>query len=366
MIRTYHKAVQEFWLAFLPSYMLFWPRSWGTSDLVVVLDDDSPNDHRAGSLLSLLPPYPRVVYEAPPPPRTLCSGWRREGYARQVWSNLYADRHSEADFIGLSDTDAFFTTPVLPADLFNLSAGPPRPRVLGYNGCCSPWNSAVEYAIGQPSVAEFMIVLGFPFIVHRDHFSQLRKHITAHRKADNFEQAFHSVCRKYEHTSQFAILGNYLWHFQREHYDWHLIAWKTSRHVAFSKNMDSSPAVLAENWPMVGVSKHAFAHTPQLFALLPDYLCSASGWRFGHCPSEPDQSQIEDGVAYNLLTDWITDTAHFKSRGIDASHEHKKERLPKGWRRIIAARKARLANVSERWPWLLLPDQRRWTHPPQT
>lgn len=96
------------------SFKLFWPISaWTSSGLVVVLDGDSPGDHLLGTLLQnlKLPSKIEVKYEAPAPNGTLCSDWRREGYARQQWSNFYADLYSDADFLAVVDTDAAFIAP---------------------------------------------------------------------------------------------------------------------------------------------------------------------------------------------------------------------------------------------------------------
>ena len=65
---------------------LFWPlQAWKSSGLVVILDDDSIDDHVTGTILSnlqLVTPI-RVKYETKPPENTTCGNWRREGYSRQ-------------------------------------------------------------------------------------------------------------------------------------------------------------------------------------------------------------------------------------------------------------------------------------------
>lgn len=38
-------------------------------------------------------------------------------------------------------------------------------------------------------------------------------------------------------------------------------------------------------------------------------------------PQEQGQAEIEDGVSHNLLTDWLTETAHYDTRGIEAASE---------------------------------------------
>lgn len=93
---------------------MFWPiSSWKSSGLVVILDGDSPSDHRMGTLLQNinLPSKVKVKYETPAPTGTLCNNWRSEGYARQQYSNFYADLYTDADYVAIIDTDAAFITP---------------------------------------------------------------------------------------------------------------------------------------------------------------------------------------------------------------------------------------------------------------
>lgn len=93
---------------------LFWPiQAWKSSGLVVVLDDDSSDDHIVGTILGnlqLISPI-NVRYEQKPPENTTCSSWTREGYARQQYSNFYADLYTDADYVAIIDGDASFTAP---------------------------------------------------------------------------------------------------------------------------------------------------------------------------------------------------------------------------------------------------------------
>lgn len=191
--RMYSGTAPEWWQAFVVGHQLFWPRAWTNSDVVVVLDAESPRDWRVASVLSRLPPFPAVVFEAKPGPGVLCASFRSEGYCRQMYSNFFADRQTEADFVGFVDSDTMFITPVAVADLF--VGG--KPRVSAYNGCCTGWNSPIERAIGGKPVAEFMTSSSFPFIVHRAHFAPMRAHIARTLGAATFDDAFHTICAEY-------------------------------------------------------------------------------------------------------------------------------------------------------------------------
>ncbi|CAN0301781.1 unnamed protein product, partial [Ectocarpus fasciculatus] len=93
---------------------LFWPvSSWKSSHVVVVLDGESARDHEAGTLLQhlSLPFILQVKFEAPAPNGTLCGDWRREGYARQQYSNFYGNLYTDAEFVGIIDTDSEIIAP---------------------------------------------------------------------------------------------------------------------------------------------------------------------------------------------------------------------------------------------------------------
>jgi len=138
----------------------------------------------------------------------------------------------------------------------------------------------LEEAIGvEYKVGEFMIVLGFPVMVKREHFKPMREHITRRMNAKNFEEAFYKICSKYVGKySQFDLIGHYLWFNHRDDYSWHLNDWRQSRHPAFSKLMSDRPEVLEMNRPIQGVMKHGSHHSFSdfIFKLSADYMCLVS------------------------------------------------------------------------------------------
>ncbi|CEP03575.1 hypothetical protein PBRA_009460, partial [Plasmodiophora brassicae] len=246
----YSGTAPEWWQAFVVGHQLFWPRAWTNSDVVVVLDAESAHDWRVASVLSRLPPFPAVVFEAKPGPGVLCASFRSEGYCRQMYSNFFADRQTEADFVGFVDSDTMFITPVAVGDLF--VGG--KPRVSAYNGCCTGWNSPIERAIGGKPVAEFMTSSSFPFIVHRGHFAPMRAHIARTLGAATFDDAFHTICAEYgEH--QYDLMGHYLWYAHRDDYAWHFRA--PRGHDAFQAAQSDDADVLAamQTRPAVSLMK---------------------------------------------------------------------------------------------------------------
>ena len=129
LCRAFAGRIMEFYNVFLVGYNLFWPKAqWQNSDLVVVLDDDSELDHRLGTVLSNIWPYPNIFFETVPEQETFCSGDRRTGYSRQQYSNFYSDLYTDKEFIAIVDSDMFFQGPVVPENLFVDG----KPRIVGY------------------------------------------------------------------------------------------------------------------------------------------------------------------------------------------------------------------------------------------
>lgn len=81
--------------------------------MTIILDDEIPSDHRLGALLLSLVrhPWSAVKYEVNPSKGIRCSDWRREGYARQQYSNFLADLYTDADYVAIVDADSGFRTP---------------------------------------------------------------------------------------------------------------------------------------------------------------------------------------------------------------------------------------------------------------
>jgi hypothetical protein len=111
----------------------------------MIWDNESREDHWISNLLKQLEPFPLIFFENKPVNNILCDNWRNEGYSRQQYSNFYNDNYTKNDYIGMVDSDTFFITEITPEDLFING----KPRILGYNGCCTPWIESVNDIIGK-------------------------------------------------------------------------------------------------------------------------------------------------------------------------------------------------------------------------
>ena len=202
-------------------------------------------------LLGNIPPYPKIRFEKKPVTKTFCSGWRNEGYSRQQYSNFYSELYTDKEYIGIIDGDVIFVTPITPEDLFIKG----KPRVNGYNGCCAyGFEKSLPEVIGGEVIGEFMLNSVFPVVIKREHFKDMRDHITKRLGAGSFEEAFNKICSKYRMYSQFDIMVHYLWNFKRAEYSWHLKDGDKVNFMKLPKRMSNDKKVLEKDDPIVDIA----------------------------------------------------------------------------------------------------------------
>ena len=320
--RIFSGSAMEFYNIFLVSYLLFWPyRTWLNSDLVVVLDKENTEDHRFGTILAQLPPFPKIKFEDHKV-NTFCADWRSEGYSRAMYSSFYADNHTQSSYIGIVDSDALFVTPVTPEDLFIDN----KPRVIGINACCTKWEESIYDVLGVIPVATFMFQSCYPLIIKRQHFADCRQHIMKRMNVSTFEEAFKLICSKFPlKYNQYDIIGHYLWHFKRDDYSWHIKSY--INHPALTKSMSSNSDVLGANKPLISVTKHGshdWKYSDQFFKIIYDYLCVGSHMIAGDC-KELQRNNAINGTINNLFVDWIYETGNWDERGIKHIYRNMKE-----------------------------------------
>lgn len=247
--RTYADRYFALLHILLPSTLLFWP--WAAAPLTLVLDAESAKDREMGVLLAHMhPALLRVRFSALPSlPGIFEGAWRTKGgvgYDRQQRDTLLLDLHASegAEVLCIIDTDAAFITAVSPAELFaarSSSGGaggrPWRLRVKG-SALVTDFENATARALGLPFIADFMAA--FPVCVYRAHLPLFRAHLVRAAAANfasgaqggsanasglllqppaTFDEAVRALGSFY---SQFTLLGNYLFHFHRDDYEWHL------------------------------------------------------------------------------------------------------------------------------------------------
>merc|ERR1719265_1243495 len=109
---------------------------------------------------------------------------RRKGLVRLNWSLFNADKYSQADFIAVVDTDVVFHTFGISEWLFERLGSDVKPVVFG---AWRPLFVLNPLVLGFPWIAEFMD--SFPFVIHRQHFSDLRDFIKRQMGREEFGEA---------------------------------------------------------------------------------------------------------------------------------------------------------------------------------
>ena len=244
LCRTFHGAMFEI-LRMILTYLIFFPANELSSQLIIVLDAENELDRIVGSVLETA--YKsmglRVFYEETPPPGTLTARFRYEGFSRTQWSNFYSDLYSDADFIGIIDSDTEFSFRASPSKHFLLDWKKPVIHGIYVE---SLYFDCVKFMIGKDAVGDFMYV--FPFIVKRGHFSMMRQHIIRHTGHQTFEQAWFDMQNRFELWGQFIVMANYLYHFHHDEYAWQVVHSQVStvtrpypyiaNHVAMDQNVE--------------------------------------------------------------------------------------------------------------------------------
>ncbi len=319
--RTYGERAAEIFNMFITSFLLFWPiKKWPNVEINLIFDDENPLDHRMATVLAHLPPYPNIYFEKKPTQKTFCSDWQREGYSRQQYSNFYSDIYSNYEYIAIVDTDSLLVAQITPEDFFVNG----KPRLIGYNACCTGWLDSIQEAIGIEPFGEFMTGISLPLIIKREHFAPMRQHITQRMKAKDFEEAFYLICSKYSKKySQFDLMAHYLYMFKRDEYSWHLNDWNTAKSPAHQRRASNKSEIIKLSKPITGVIKHFNSHpgySLDFYKVIFDYLCTASEGQAGDCKHYSSDA-IQEGAKKNMFVDWMCMTAEWGSRGMPSKYE---------------------------------------------
>ena len=63
----------------------------------------------------------------------------------------------------------------------------------------------------------------FPFVIKREHFALMRKHIVLTTGHKTFELAWFEMQNRFPSWGQFLLMGNYLFHFHHDDYAWDVV-----------------------------------------------------------------------------------------------------------------------------------------------
>ncbi len=208
-LRMYHGKREEYFSMLVPSMKYFW---FLPVNLTVVLDD-TPEDREFGKEIASKFPFPTICYDRKFDPKI----YDNDGYKLQQLSMFYAEECFDQKYVGFIDTDTFFVTSTTPELMFNRT----KPLVIGRYGQHKKyknWWIGTQMALGKKEV--FTCMNYFPVVMKVEHIIQMRRYVANLHRTDflnvfwNFSQGQHSF-------SQFSIMCNYVWYFQREEYQFH-------------------------------------------------------------------------------------------------------------------------------------------------
>ena len=199
-------------LALLHSMSVFW-NATRFGRLIIILDDESLNDHILGNSLEKEYDWITVKYEKP-----MSHIYHSGGRSRSQWSNFWSDNYTDKEYIGIVDNDAIMVTLPTESDFFR-DGKPIIQAKLGIGGDAW-WHKtprSTQIALGLPEMARCMSY--FPVIIKRKHFIMMRAHICKNAGRTDFDEVFQNFSAPDEY-SQFSIFCNYLWYFHRDEYEW--------------------------------------------------------------------------------------------------------------------------------------------------
>ncbi|XXQ39515.1 Glycosyltransferase 2-like domain-containing protein [Plasmodiophora brassicae] len=203
------------------SALLFWPRRHFR--LVIVTDEEDPE---TPSVMNQTMHYARghqAVRNIEFRNNTLA--FKQSGQERQQWIMFWADNFTDAEYIGLVDTDTVVTSRILYEDIF-AEGDRPRVRVVYGPPLCSPWIETPQGTLFATGFKEkFKGMSQFPVVVKRAHLHSFREHIRLHLNMTTFDDAVELLVSKKTSLlwfAQFNLIVNVLYELFYDDYVWHV------------------------------------------------------------------------------------------------------------------------------------------------
>lgn len=216
-----------------PSMKMFWPEGFG--EIALIWDEESKSDRFAAEKLAK--EWSRMAEEGKIPKGVPLKIWyehypkepsdifpgkiRNAGYDRQMYSTYYADLQSDADIIGIIDSDSYFAVPVLPETLYNVTAQTAVNIGRSHGPCGADcWDKGTKEALGRQDV-NFMC--NFPMNIHRVTFKTARVKVVEHNKRtfSRFEDVHKWLSREIG-ICQYCVILSAGWMYNHELYEWHV------------------------------------------------------------------------------------------------------------------------------------------------
>ena len=205
-------------LPLLRSFEMFFPMHL-LGEFFVILDRGNMADESLGLML---PEYITVVYENET--ETYTSFMTIHGHVENAnghfssqISNFFIDEYGSSEFIGILDSDVIFRTGNMESVMFKGS----NPIIF-----CSQHRDFTMDAVRSLGVEfqhlnPFSCMENFPFVVRRDSLPKVRAFISERTGVRDARSALVKLIQgsaKYHTFGNFAMLGSYLYVFERERY----------------------------------------------------------------------------------------------------------------------------------------------------
>ena len=175
------RLVSRFFCIAFQSAALFWSPKLGK--IGFILDEESQRDHEFAAKLKASEQEQNMgfIFDIKYQPKPTDPNFfeqikvREPGYMRQIWNSFWMDKYVDTPIIAWTDTDAMFTTPVTPENIFNGD----KLRIFGLPAIAP---RRVQY---QPNIiATGKIMFGgfgcFPLYIWRDTVTNCRNYIMKH------------------------------------------------------------------------------------------------------------------------------------------------------------------------------------------
>ena len=191
------------------SMRYFWPY---ISSMVVVLDQEKPQDHVFGNSSRYTFPFPKICYMD----NLTVPGYT--GKDRMQRDMFYPERCTSKKYVAFVDTDTVFITRIIPEMLF----ADGKPIVIGVYGreLLRHWKDKAHSTTILFKTKEVMRCMTyFPVVLKVDHIIQARQHIEKLHGMP-FDEVL--IRLKAKSFSQFNIMCQYIWLFHRNEYQFHL------------------------------------------------------------------------------------------------------------------------------------------------
>ena len=217
LVRSYAGDCHELRSRLLASFDMFLDER--QFPVVIVLDDESEEDHALGRCLQSVKPAPyyNVTYEKSPAIKFYYDAYGGStGYMRQQWSNFYGDIYSQSDIVCFMDSDSLLYTRFMLEEVLSPDQ---KIIILGKEGDNYKEDeffvSNVSHTYWLHKSVANMAIDRFPICFWRQTLTNFREHVVRLHGPELNTTLFDKVFERYQQApgkgtvSQFSAIASY-------------------------------------------------------------------------------------------------------------------------------------------------------------